>query len=287
VGRDLDRQGPSFRWGWQAEFAIPFKSLSFRPGQDVWGFNISRTIRRKIEEIAWASPRLDVKFQQVSEAGEIGGFLARRGRASAWISVFGSGKWLHRSQMTPRAGEAGGESLLNFTPNSALDNTINTDFAETEWTTGRSTYRFPSLPESGPFFLETRGVFDFGGTSSSSSSRDVVPFFSRPDRPGKRGGNTINPAAAHRPRGPIRHRRSGCLTRDSGESRRRISPVFRLQAQPLPPVLRRRTLTTRVRRCNHRRAPYELDASLSTFQTSWIRAQFQDRCLLSQERHEA
>ena len=33
--------------GWSAEFAIPFKTLSFPSGETVWGFNISRTIQRK------------------------------------------------------------------------------------------------------------------------------------------------------------------------------------------------------------------------------------------------
>ena len=44
--------------GWSAEFSIPFKSLSFRRGQQAWGFNVSRTIQRKFEEDRWASPRL-------------------------------------------------------------------------------------------------------------------------------------------------------------------------------------------------------------------------------------
>jgi hypothetical protein len=60
--------------GWTAEFAIPFKSLSFNPGQSRWGFNIARTIKRKFEEDRWASPRLDTKLLQVSEAGELDGF---------------------------------------------------------------------------------------------------------------------------------------------------------------------------------------------------------------------
>ncbi|MBK8316291.1 MAG: carbohydrate binding family 9 domain-containing protein [Acidobacteria bacterium] len=59
--------------GWSAEFSIPFKSLGFNPGQDVWGFNFSRRIIRKIEEDRWSSPRLDVQFTQVSEAGDIEG----------------------------------------------------------------------------------------------------------------------------------------------------------------------------------------------------------------------
>jgi hypothetical protein len=52
--------------GWSAEFLIPFKSLSFNKGEQTWGFNFSRTIKRKIEEDRWAAPRLDVEFFQVS-----------------------------------------------------------------------------------------------------------------------------------------------------------------------------------------------------------------------------
>ena len=39
--------------GWVAEFAIPFKSLSFPAGANVWGFNIARTISRKLEDDRW------------------------------------------------------------------------------------------------------------------------------------------------------------------------------------------------------------------------------------------
>src|SRR2546428_5434249 len=59
--------------GWSAEFAIPLKSLGFHRGQQAWGFNFSRTIKRKLEEDRWASPRLDLAFFHVSEAGEIAG----------------------------------------------------------------------------------------------------------------------------------------------------------------------------------------------------------------------
>ena len=57
--------------GWIAEFAIPFKSLSFPAGRTVWGFNIARHIYRKLEEDRWSGARLDTQFNQVSEAGEI------------------------------------------------------------------------------------------------------------------------------------------------------------------------------------------------------------------------
>src|SRR4029078_12619601 len=57
--------------GWSAEFAIPFKSLSFPSGRTVWGFNFSRNIQRKLEEDRWSGASLQTQFFQVSEAGEI------------------------------------------------------------------------------------------------------------------------------------------------------------------------------------------------------------------------
>ena len=47
--------------GWSAEFAIPFKSLNFPPDGTVWGFNISRQIQRKFEEVRWAGARFETE----------------------------------------------------------------------------------------------------------------------------------------------------------------------------------------------------------------------------------
>ena len=171
-----------FEGGWSAEFGIPFKSLSFRSGQDVWGFNISRTIKRKFEEDRWASPRLDVKFLQVSEAGEIRGFSEARQGVGLDIRPYGSGKWIHRAsdQSDAVSGKAGGEVFYNFTPNLRWTTTFNTDFAETEVDNRQiNLTRFPLFfPEKRAFFLENAGVFTFG-PSSGSGSPEVMPFFSR------------------------------------------------------------------------------------------------------------
>ena len=40
--------------GWTAEVAIPFQTLSFAPGQTVWGFNVQRMLKRNNEEAVWA-----------------------------------------------------------------------------------------------------------------------------------------------------------------------------------------------------------------------------------------
>ena len=40
-----------------------------RRRETAWGFNIARTIHRKLEEVRWSGARLETQFLQVSEAG--------------------------------------------------------------------------------------------------------------------------------------------------------------------------------------------------------------------------
>src|SRR5262249_1053271 len=42
---------------WTAEIMIPFKTLRFKPGQSVWGFNVERQIKHAFETDRWASAR--------------------------------------------------------------------------------------------------------------------------------------------------------------------------------------------------------------------------------------
>ena len=58
--------------GWSAEFAIPLRSILFRPGKGrIWGVNIGRTHRRTLEMSFWAGP-LDSE-SRVSQYGELTG----------------------------------------------------------------------------------------------------------------------------------------------------------------------------------------------------------------------
>src|SRR5262245_59674135 len=57
--------------GWSLE--IPFKSLSFRPGQTSGCINVQRVIKRRLENDRWASPRRNLRILQVSEAGTLSG----------------------------------------------------------------------------------------------------------------------------------------------------------------------------------------------------------------------
>lgn len=167
--------------GWSAEFALPFKSLSFNPGQDTWGFNVSRTIVRKLEEDRWAAPRLDARFTQVSEAGEISGLAeAQQGRGLD-ARPYVAGRFSRENEGgNALQGKAGGEVFYNITSGLRFTGTINTDFAETEVDNRQiNLTRFPLFfPEKRAFFLENVGVFSFG-SGGGFGGGELIPFFSR------------------------------------------------------------------------------------------------------------
>jgi hypothetical protein len=173
--------------GWTAEFAIPFKSLSFPAGQSVWGFNISRNIPRKSEEARWAGLSLDTDFFQVSEAGEITNLEGLTQGIGLDIRPFTAGRWLHTasSGRDNVNGKPGLDLFYNFTPSLKLSATVNTDFGETEVDARQINLSRFSLffPEKRSFFLEDAGVFAIsnvtvpGGVPGTGA--DVFPFFSR------------------------------------------------------------------------------------------------------------
>ncbi len=170
--------------GWTAEFAIPFKSLGFRKGQAVWGFNFSRSIKRKIEEDRWASPQLDAQFYQVSQAGEIEGFGDVQQGVGLDVRPYVAGNVIDPAggNRTTK-GDGGLDLFYNITPSLKLTTTFNTDFAETEVDNRQiNLTRFPLLfPEKRSFFLENSGVFTFAGAGGGGGQGgpDVIPFFSR------------------------------------------------------------------------------------------------------------
>src|SRR5215213_2555404 len=80
--------------GWTAEFSIPFKSLSFPADASVWGFNIARTISRRLEDDRWSGARLDTQFLQISEAGEITNLSGLTQGIGLDLRPFLAGRWL-------------------------------------------------------------------------------------------------------------------------------------------------------------------------------------------------
>ena len=211
--------------GWTAEFAIPFKSLSFPAGRDVWGFNIARTIYRKLEDDRWSGALLQTQFLQVSEAGQ----LTNLGQLSQGIGLdlrpFLAGRWLHigRTGLDEVTRKPGLDLFYNITPNLKLTATFNTDFGETEVDARQiNLTRFSLLfPEKRAFFLEGAGIFSFASTGPDvpggipATGADVFPFFSR--QIGLLGGQEVPIDAGVKLNGTVGHTDIGVLSVRAGD----------------------------------------------------------------------
>jgi Domain of unknown function (DUF5916)/Carbohydrate family 9 binding domain-like len=160
--------------GWIAEIAIPFKTLRFKPGQSVWGFNVERQIKRRQETDRWAAPRQNIWIGNLAEAGRLEGLDGIRQGLGLDIRPYLSGG----AENSDGSFTGGIDVFKNVTPNLNAALTVNTDFAETEADIRQvNLTRFPLFfPEKRTFFLEGAGVFDVAGLANTT---DIRPFFSR------------------------------------------------------------------------------------------------------------
>ena len=169
--------------GWSAEIMIPFESLRMREGDTGdWGLEIERVIRRKNEASYWNNFDRNFRFEDVSQAGLLGGLeqaeIGTRFRFKPYLSAgFEQTPGTGGRTDTNNRSEIGIE-VFKYRPTRALtlDFTVNTDFAQSEvddLVTNIS--RFPLFfPEKREFFLEGAGVFEFG-----TGERNFNLFFSR------------------------------------------------------------------------------------------------------------
>jgi Domain of unknown function (DUF5916) len=161
--------------GWVAEIVVPFKSLRFKPGQGVWGFNVERQIKRLQERDRWASPRPDVWISNLAAAGQLSGLTGLRQGLGLDIRPFVSaGEENSSGKFKP-----GLDVFKSITSSLTASLTVNTDFAETEVDARQiNLTRFELFfPEKRTFFLEGAGVYDIAGLGSQNP--DLIPFFSR------------------------------------------------------------------------------------------------------------
>ena len=163
--------------GWDAEIAIPFGTVSFRPGQTRWGLKLIRHIRRKLESSYWPVANRNTYNFQISDEGILEGLEGITQGIGLDVNPYLLGGIDHRAVAEDKlVGDVGGEVFYRLTPGLRSAFTVNTDFAQTEVDAVQiNLTRFPLYyPEKRDFFLDGANYFTFGPLSEQ-----FIPFFSR------------------------------------------------------------------------------------------------------------
>jgi len=158
--------------GYIVEIAIPFTTLRYREGANVWGFNLARIIRRKNEEVLWSSWQRQFGLERVSQAGELAGVEEIRRRRLLEFRPYITFGW---RQGVPLIGQPGFDAgmrgtaglevaRVGLTPSLTAEFTLNPDFGQVEVDQQViNLSRFSVFfPEKRDFFLENAGIFLFG-----------------------------------------------------------------------------------------------------------------------------
>jgi hypothetical protein len=179
--------------GWTAEFAIPFKTLSFDPAKDRWSMNFVRYIIRRNEQMAWDSRNRNTDPTTMGVITGLTGLEQGRG-----LDIVPYMTVRERKQFDGPVRHDTEPSLDVFykvTPalNAAL--TVNTDFSATEVDNRQvNLTRFNLFfPERRDFFLQDLDIFQFASLGRLNTGNDNLenaattrpsrengrPFFSR------------------------------------------------------------------------------------------------------------
>ncbi len=163
--------------GWNAEFAIPLRTLRYGPPPQVWGINFTRNIQHKREQVYWSPISRIYTLSRLSSAGELRDLNVPAPRDLKLMPyTIGSVNRNYAGQTAAdRRADWGIDGKIGVTSSMTLDLTYNTDFAQVEVDEQQiNLTRFNLLfPEKRPFFLENRGLFAVG------KSGEVDLFFSR------------------------------------------------------------------------------------------------------------
>jgi hypothetical protein len=228
-----------FEGGWTAEIAIPFKSLRYAPGRSqTWGIQIRRGIRRKNEwthltVLPPASGGSQAWFR-ISGSATLVGLEVPPASRNIEIKPYASARSITDRLAAPPVtndgeADAGGDLKYGITPNLTADFTYNTDFAQVEVDEQQvNLTRFAlSFPEKRDFFLEGRGIFDFGRgvATGGGGGNSVAPtlFYSR--RIGLNRGRVVPIDAGGRLSGRVGKFSIGLLDIRTGEEQVSSTPV--------------------------------------------------------------
>lgn len=171
--------------GWEAELAIPFKTLSFDANKNSWGLFMNRFIPSRNEWGSWPVASLNSAEYAVSDAGVITGLDGITQGIGLDISPYVlAGSDSRLGEHATYKANAGVDLFYQITPRMKASVTLNTDFAETEADTRQiNLTRFSiRLAEKRNFFLDGSTMFNFGlegGRNTEAPSGKLSPFFSR------------------------------------------------------------------------------------------------------------
>ena len=199
--------------GWYAEMRIPFTTLRYgRGGDQTWGLNFERRIRRNSEEAVWAPIPRQFNLYRVSLAGTLD--LAAPATRIATINPYVlSNSFKDYTVTSPDAefgSKVGIDAKVGLNQSLTLDLTVNTDFAQAEVDDQQVNLTRFSLffPEKRAFFLENAGTFSVG------SGRSAELFFSR--RIGLSSGQEVPIHAGARMTGKVGDVQLGLLNIQTG-----------------------------------------------------------------------
>jgi hypothetical protein len=122
--------------GWEAEMAIPLKTLRYDSGSNrTWGFNVMRNIRRKNEQVFLSPIARGHTLYRVSQAAKLQGLdLPKRRdvRLIPFAAVSANKDYTVTTNSLDRTGDVGLDMKWGITPKLTADFTVNTDFAQVE-----------------------------------------------------------------------------------------------------------------------------------------------------------
>lgn len=166
-----------FDGGWTVEIAIPFRSLRYRARRDqVWGIQMRRSIIRKNEwsHLTALPPSFSSRngaqgVQRVSTYGTLVGIEAPPSSRNLEVKPYAISGLKTDLAGDPEISndgyaDVGLDVKYGITENLTADFTFNTDFAQVEVDEQQvNLTRFNLFfPEKREFFLEGRGIFEFG-----------------------------------------------------------------------------------------------------------------------------
>lgn len=170
--------------GYYAEFAIPFKSIRYdRPIAEEpaeWGVTFYRMARKDYEKTVFPAIPQSFSENRMTYAAKLAGLDVPPPSANIRVEPYAlyqyeelkSGDRIIEKSNDPKVG---GDVKWAISPNTVLDLTINTDFAQADVDLAvNNLERFNIFfPERRQFFLENSGIWAGGGNFQ------VRPFFSR------------------------------------------------------------------------------------------------------------